>query len=334
MENGPIELCEGIPQDLRKTLEKQQYYLVGEHSGVKLCKWTKDDIRSLGSCYKYKFYGIESYRCLQASPALTWCTERCSFCWRGFSYAGGDSMENVKHENPEAVLDGMIEGQRYLMSGFGGHPAVPREKWERGNEPKHVAISLSGEPTLYEHLDDFIKLCHDRGMTTFLVTNGTNPEVLANLQHLPTQLYLTVAGGSQRVHSSITRPFNPKQAWKKMNETIDLFPSLDTRKVLRMTLVKEKNMVEPEKYAEMFLRSEAHFLEAKGFVSVGDARNNHGYERMPKIEEIVEFSEQIIAAAPEIKLIDKSVSSCVTLMAKEDYPWRIMKFDHIDYDIN
>lgn len=329
MESSNLDLNLGITHDLREKLTKQQYYIVGEHSGVKLCKWTKDDIRSMGSCYKFKFYGIESYRCLQVSPALTWCTERCSFCWRSESYALGEDMSGVKHEDPKEILLEMIKGQQFLMSGFGGHPNVPREKWDRANIPKHVAISLSGEPTLYKHLDEFIGLCHEMGMTTFLVTNGTHPEVLANLKNLPSQLYLTVAGASPKVHSSITRPFDPKHAWKKMMETVDLMPSINTRKVMRLTLVKGKNMVEPEKYAVMFMRSGAHFLEAKGFVSVGDARDNLGYERMPRIEEIVEFSKEICASVEGLEIIDTSVSSCVTLMATEDYEWRKFEFDYL-----
>ena len=330
MGSSIIDLSLGITNDLRSKLVKQQYYIVGDHSGVKLCKWAKDDIRSMGSCYKFKFYGIESYRCLQVSPALTWCTERCSFCWRSESYALGDNMTEVKHEDPREVLEGMIKGQQFLMSGFGGHPKVPREKWDRANIPKHVAISLSGEPTLYKHLDEFLGLCHEMGMTTFLVTNGTQPEILAKLENLPTQLYVTVAGASPRVHSSITRPFNPKLAWKKMMETIDLLPSLNTRKVIRMTLVKGKNMIEPEKYGELFMRSGAHFLEAKGFVSVGDARDNHGFERMPRIEEIIEFSKEICDSIEGLEIIDTSVSSCVTLLAKEDYDWRKFKFDYLN----
>ena len=327
MNSDIVDLDLGMDQNIIETLEAQQYHIVGNHSGVKLCHWTKHDIKDQGSCYKDKFYGIASYRCLQASPALAWCTERCSFCWRSESYAMGDDMSNIKHEDPKSVLQGMIEGQRILLSGYGGNPKVKRSKWEEGNEPKHIAISLSGEPTLYKHLDEFIGLCHDAGMTTFLVTNGTQPEVLANLENLPTQLYVTVAGGTQRTHSSITRPFSPKLAWEKLLETIDLLPSINTRKVMRMTLVKDHNMVEPEKYAELFLRSEAHFLEAKGYVSVGDARLNHGFERMPSLEDIVEFSHEIIAYAPDkIKIIDQSASSCITLMAAEDYPWRKLKF--------
>lgn len=318
-----VDLSIGMPYDLRQKLEKQNYYLVGNHSGVKLCHWLKEDLKETGSCYKNAFYGIESYKCLQVSPALTWCTERCSFCWRSESYALGDDMGDFPHDDPRDIVLGMIEGQKKLISGFGGNSKVDRAKWEEANTPKHVAISLSGEPTLYKHLDEFLGVCHELGMTTFLVTNGTQPEVLANLDNLPTQLYLTVAGATPRVHSAITRPFNPKDAWKSMMDTIDLMPSLNTRKVIRMTLVKEKNMLEPGKYAELFFRSEAHFLEAKGFVSVGDARDNLGFERMPRFEDIVEFSEAICASSPKhLQVIDLSSSSTCVLMATEDYSWR------------
>ena len=329
MTESLVNLGLGMPDDLRHKLQKQSYFLVGEHSGVKLCHWTKEDIQEGGTCYKHTFYGIESYRCMQVSPALTWCTERCSFCWRSESYAMGDDMSQVEHEDPRDLVKQMIIGQQKLMSGYGGHPRVDRSRWDKANIPKHVAISLSGEPTLYKHLDEFLGVCHELGMTTFLVTNGTQPTVLENLDNLPSQLYVTVAGASKRVHSAITRPFNPTEAWESLLQTIDLLPSLNTRKVMRLTLVKEKNMIEPELYANMFQRSEAHFLEAKGFVSVGDARMNLGYERMPRFEEIIDFSNKICNHTNgEIKIIDKSAPSCCVLMAKEDYSWRKFELEH------
>ena len=337
MENPLVDLSIGMDYDLRSRLESQSYHLVGAHSGVKLCHWTKKDVKDKsedkGSCYKHKFYGVESYRCMQVSPALTWCTERCSFCWRSESYASGDDMSNVKHEDPREIILGMIEGQRKLLSGYGGNQEVSREHWERSLKPKHVAISLSGEPTLYEHLDEFLEICHELGMSTFLVTNGTQPKVLENLNTLPTQLYLTLAGATKNTHSAITRPFNPQESWNNLLETIELFPSLNTRKVIRMTLVKGKNMKEAESYADLFEKSEAHFLEAKGFVSVGDARNNYGYDRMPNLIDIVEFSESICDKTENrLKIIDQSASSCAVLMAKEDYSWR--KFDDNDFKPN
>ncbi len=321
-----VDLSLGMDEDLRHRLEKQHYYLAGRHSGVKLCHWTKKDITGEGQCYKHKFYGIKSANCMQVSPALTWCTERCLFCWRSESYAMGDDMSKIEHDAPDWLVREMIKGQQKLLSGYGGNPKVDRKVWENAQHPKHVAISLSGEPTLYKHLDEFLEVCHDLGMTTFLVTNGTNPDVLKNLKNLPTQLYLTVAGNTPKMHSAITRPFNPKQAWENLNKTLDVMATLDTRKVIRMTLVKGKNMENPEKYAEMFFRAKAHFLEAKGFVSVGDARNNYGYERMPDLNDILDFSKQIVEKSPEhLEIIDFSKSSCAVLMAPQDYPWRFLE---------
>lgn len=47
---------------IRKSLEKQGYHLIGSHSGVKICRWTKSMMRGRGGCYKHTFYGIESHR--------------------------------------------------------------------------------------------------------------------------------------------------------------------------------------------------------------------------------------------------------------------------------
>lgn len=43
---------EMITPMLRKALTKQGYKLIGSHSGVKLCRWTKAMLRGRGGCYK------------------------------------------------------------------------------------------------------------------------------------------------------------------------------------------------------------------------------------------------------------------------------------------
>ena len=64
-----------------QSLTKQGYRLVGSHSGVKLCRWTKSMLRGRGGCYKHTFYGIESHRCMETTPSLA-CANKCVFCWR------------------------------------------------------------------------------------------------------------------------------------------------------------------------------------------------------------------------------------------------------------
>lgn len=56
---GPKEMVTPL---LRKTLTKQGYKIIGSHSGVKLCRWTKSMLRGRGGCYKHTFYGIDSHR--------------------------------------------------------------------------------------------------------------------------------------------------------------------------------------------------------------------------------------------------------------------------------
>jgi hypothetical protein len=57
-------------------LGKQGYKIVGTHSGVKLCRWTKSMLRGRGGCYKHTFYGtsaaeLPSSCCMLRGSGLT-----------------------------------------------------------------------------------------------------------------------------------------------------------------------------------------------------------------------------------------------------------------------
>lgn len=84
---------------LRKSLSKQGYKLLGSHSGVKMCRWTKSMLRGRGGCYKHTFYGIESHRCMETTPSLA-CANKCVFCWR---YT--NSLLIIKKKNISIFLD-------------------------------------------------------------------------------------------------------------------------------------------------------------------------------------------------------------------------------------
>ena len=315
-----------LPRNIVETLKKQQYYIAGNHSAAKLCTYTIKSLKNEDVCYKETFYGIRAHQCLQSTPSVSWCTHRCQFCWRSESWEMGQEMNNIPLDPPEVVAEELIKAQRKLLNGYKGNPKVPKEKWEEAYNPKHVAISLSGEPTLYPYLGELIEIFHKKNMTTFLVTNGTQPEALENLNPLPTQLYVTIPAPDYETYKKTVRPFNPEKSWNALMKTLELFPSLNTRKVVRLTLVKNLNMHNPKGYQELFLKTQAHFLEAKGFVSVGSARKLLGYERMPHIEDIRSFAEQIIEGT-DLQIIDEKAESSVVLIAKEDYPWRKFKFN-------
>lgn len=71
-----------VPERELAQLESSGYRFVGEHrhSAVKACHWTRKSLLNRGSCYKQKFYGIQSHRCLQLAPGLPFCDHRCVFC--------------------------------------------------------------------------------------------------------------------------------------------------------------------------------------------------------------------------------------------------------------
>jgi len=158
-------------------------------------------------------------------------------------------------------------------------------------------------------------------MTTMLVTNGTLPKVLENLDTLPTQLYVSVDAPNKEVFDEICRPKWNSAAWDKFDETIDLLPSLDTRIVCRHTLIKGKNM-KPEhipQYAALDNRADPDWIECKGYVHVGNSRENLTAENMPFHDDILEFSNAL-APLTDRKLLDDSPPSRVALVGREIVP--------------
>jgi len=282
-----------IDNETKDILKKQHYALVGNHSAVKLCHWMRQTLFYDRVCYKQTFYGIETHRCLQMTPAIVYCTQKCLFCWRYQGFTKTRFTENDIVDDPEEILDKSIEAQRKLITGFKGDTRCNLKKWEEANNPKHVACSLSGEPTLYPRLDEFFEICHKRGMTTFLVTNGTNPEVLEKLDNLPTQLYISVVAPNKEVYKKLCNPLI-KDGWEKLQKTLELLPSLDTRTVIRHTLVDGWNIDGYEKeYAKLDEKAEPWFIEPKGFVLVGSSRNRLTIKNMPTHNKIREFGRRL-----------------------------------------
>jgi tRNA wybutosine-synthesizing protein 1 len=178
-----------------------------------------------------------------------------------------------------------------LISGFKGNPRVTEEKWKEASNPKHIAISLTGEPTLYTRLGEFIKLAHKRGMSTFLVTNGTLPMVLEKLNPLPTQLYVTTAGPDKKTFNELLNPAMGN-AWENFQKTLELMPSLDTRKVIRHTLVKDF-MPFIDEYAKMDSIAQPDFIESKGYVHVGQSIARLSIDNMPSHNDIMDFTVKL-----------------------------------------
>lgn len=317
-----------IPDHVRKQFLKQHYALVGKHSAVQICEWNKKSLRNEGYCYKQKFYGINSHRCCQMSPAISWCPHKCLFCWRSIENTIGSKMPKKGIDDPRDIIEECIKAQRKLIAGFGGNKKADKNKFKEAQQPMHFAISLTGEPTAYPRISELIKEIKKRNYTSFLVTNGEFPNVLAKME-MPTQLYVSLIAPNEEIFNTIARP-QIKNGWKNLMKTLGLLKKFKkkTRTVLRLTLVRELNMKNPEQYAKLIKKAQPMFVECKAYMAIGFSRERLGLKFMPLHEEIKEFAQQI-AKSSGYKIVDEKKDSRVVLLmnkSKKDIKSRFIKF--------
>lgn len=309
-------------------LKREKYQLVGSHSAVKKCNWLHQSLVRGKVCYKQKFYGIQSHRCLQMTPSVYYCTLSCLFCWRvqpedlGLKLKVNESTF-PKPDNPEYIVEESIKAQRRILTGYKSHKEVDHKKYEEALNPSHTAISLTGEPTLYPLLGELIGEFHKRNMTTFLVTNGTNPKALSQLNQEPSQLYVSLHAPTEDVFNRVCRP-QMGGAWKNILETLSLLKSFNCPTVIRLTLSKNLNMVKVEDYAKLITKAESTYVEVKAYMYVGFSRRRLTYEHMPTHEEIKSFSEKL-SKLTGYKKIDEAKDSRIVLLSRIDKPIRIGK---------
>lgn len=296
--------------EVKKLLENQQYRIIGDNAAVKICTWTKKSLRDEDFCYKEKFYGIKSHLCCQIAPSVNFCQQSCIFCWRPIEHTEGIEMK--EYDGPKEIIKGCIEGQRKLLSGFGGNEKVNRKKLREAQNPKQFAISLAGEPTLYPKLNELIEELNKQG-TTFVVSNGLNPEVLKKIK--PTQLYVSLDAPNEEIYKKVCRPA-VKGAWKKLMRTLSLLKKIK-RSCIRITLVKGLNMFYPEQYAALIKKAEPKFVEVKAYMFVGYSRQRLNIKNMPRHPEIKEFAKKI-SEKSGYKIVDEKKESRVVLLMKED----------------
>ena len=314
-----------LPTEFRQNYIKQHYGLVGSHSAVKTCHWLRRSLSSGGveNCYKNKFYGIPTHRCLQMTPSLGHCTQSCLFCWRSTPETLGVSWEQTtpldELDDPETIIDGCLEAHRTALQGFGGNPKVKAEMLSEAMEPVHAAISLEGEPTLYNRLGGLVDTFFSKGFkSVFIVTNGTRPDVLRDLSCEPSQLYVSVCAPNEETYEKVCRPMI-KDAWSKVLDTLELLNSFNCPTVLRHTLIPKLNMCDVDGYAELAELSNATYLEPKAAMSVGAARERFGYDEMAWFEDIKRFGEEL-AEASSYSVIDDHRWSSIVLLSRLDKP--------------
>jgi len=307
--------------EIAEKLKRQQYRMIGSHSAVKICHWTKKSLLDEGVCYKETFYGIPSHRCCQMTPCMM-CCNRCVFCWRDTGTFTGTNISG-KPDEPVEIIENAIKMQRHLINGFPGNPKTNMKKMKEAHDPKSFAISLSGEPMIYPRMGDLIAELKRRKICSFLVSNGLFPERISGLETLPTQLYISLDAPNKKVYKEVDRPMI-KDYWKRFQKTMEILPSISTRTVLRITAVKGINMLDEKGYAEMIKKAEPMFVEVKGYSWVGASRVRLQETNVPSHEDVKTFGNRL-AELTGLRVIDEKQESAVILLAERESKERRLK---------
>ena len=312
-----------IGDELAKRLKHAQYGVFG-HSTVDVCHYTKKALKKEKVCYKRKFFGIETHRCMEFSPAGLFCHNRCIYCWRPTAFYKTIKLDEDKVDEPEEIIENLLKERNKLLTGFKGNEKVDKELYKEALIPTHFAISLSGEPTLYPKLPQLIKYLKSLPQTKsiFLVTNGQEPEMLERLEKenaLPTQLYLSMNAGNVETFKKVNCPLM-ENAWERFIKSLEFLSKTKTRTVIRITLIKGFNDSEDEikEFAELIKKGNPHFVEVKSYMHVGYSKSRLTEKEMLSMSEIKEWAKKLQNFLLNFEIMDEDEDAKIVILQNKE----------------
>jgi tRNA wybutosine-synthesizing protein 1 len=266
------------------------------------------------------------------TPTAMNCENRCVYCWRPTEFY--DTLQMPEHlvDEPDAIIHHLLKERERLIMGFYGSSKSNKKKLDESLFPAHYAISLSGEPTMYPKLPDLIRYLKSLKNTksVFLVTNGQEPEMIARLikeDSLPTQLYLSTNASNKKMFYQINRP-KYKDAWNRWLNTLNILSELNTRTVLRMTLIRNYNsdLNNITEFVNLINKANPHFIEVKSYMHIGMSTNRLEHNNMLDVEEVREFTRELQKTLQGYNIMDESeISRIVVLQNHKRYTNRWIK---------
>jgi tRNA wybutosine-synthesizing protein 1 len=235
-------------------------------------------------------------------------------------------------DEPDVIINQLLKERERLIMGFYGNPKSNKEKLDESLFPEHYAISLSGEPTMYPKLPNLIKYLKSLKNTKsiFLVTNGQEPEMINRLiqeDALPTQLYLSTNASNRKTFYQINRP-KYKDAWDRWLTTLNILADINTRTVLRMTLIRNYNsdLNNIPEFVNVINKANPHFIEVKSYMHIGMSTNRLEHNNMLDVKEVREFTNNLQKNLQDYNIMDESeISRIVVLQNQNRYTNRWIK---------
>lgn len=312
-----------ISSSTKSKLQKAKYG-VYNHSAVELCHWTKKSFANEGNCYKHKFYGISTHRCMEMTPTAMNCENRCIYCWRPTEFY--DTLQMPAHlvDEPDVIVNELMKERERLLSGYYGNKKNDTKRLDESLLPAHYAISLSGEPTMYPKLPQLIRYLKSLRTTksVFLVTNGQEPKMLKRLADedaLPTQLYLSTNAVNRKMFHMINRP-RQRDAWERWRESLEFLATAKTRTVLRMTIIRGYNEGTDlvNDFAPLVSQANPHFVEIKSYMHIGMSTQRLEKSNMLEMNEVKTIAHLMVKNLPRFVIMDESEISRIVVLQNQD----------------
>jgi tRNA wybutosine-synthesizing protein 1 len=224
-------------------------------------------------------------------------------------------------DEPEEIVEGCIKEQRRLLTGYKDQVIkgkLSKEKYEEALNPNMVAISLSGEPTLYPKLGELIALFKKKGFNVFLVTSGVLPEALRRLDTEPSQLYISLTAQDYDTYQKVNRPISPR-LWNSLMNSLELTKSFKCPVAIRITAIKGINMDDPENFSKLIKISDCTYVEIKAYMHLGYSMLRLTRSNMPSFRDIESFGHKL-SELIGYKIIGYSEESRVVLLSKLKKP--------------
>ncbi|CAI2183510.1 11497_t:CDS:10 [Funneliformis geosporum] len=296
---------------LRKSLTKQGYKVVGSHSGVKICRWTKSVI---GVLKQHQVWPVQT-NVFSVGDIIPTPLE---FIW--------------KVDPPEMIFSECLDNHYKMIKQMKGVPGIRADRFQEAFNVRHCALSLVGEPILYPHINEFVKLLHDKHISSFLVCNAQHPSRLRALDKV-TQLYVSVDASTKESLKKIDRPLF-KDFWERFLECLDILSQKGQRTVYRLTLVKDYNTEEIANYVELVGRGKPDFIEVKGVTYCGyGGASKLTMANVPYHSEVISFVDQLNKNLGETYEVAAEHShSCSILIANSKFKINNQWHTWIDYD--
>ena len=135
---------------------------------------------------------------------------------------------------------------------------------------------------------------------------------------LPTQVYLSTNAADYDSFIRINKP-RYDDSLKRWNQSLEILSKMDTRSVLRMTLIRDHNNSEEmiPVFADLIKRSNVHFVEVKSYMHIGRSTNRLQRSDMLDYTEVQHFASQLAKKSQIFDVMDESEASRIVVLQNQ-----------------